>query len=143
MSIRTHYAKLELIKGRPLVRHLRRKSWTERSGTSKPFINRSREKRRRFFVSPIFKRKSMRPPKKHVISLKMTRTEGLSTGSFINIAHSTKMNGTMTFIMVALLLMILLPWQQNCRLFHGHNPTSHPVAHVRWALGPKAILDEL
>jgi hypothetical protein len=30
------------------------------------------------------------------------------------------------FIMVALLLMMLLPWQQNCRLFHGHNPTSHP-----------------
>jgi len=41
-------------------------------------------------------------------------------------AHSMKMNGTMTFIMVTLLLMMLLPWQQNCRLFHGHNPTSHP-----------------
>jgi hypothetical protein len=41
-------------------------------------------------------------------------------------AHLMKMNGTMIFIMVALLLMMLLPWQQNCRLFHGHNPTSHP-----------------
>jgi hypothetical protein len=30
----------------------------------------------------------------------MTRTEGLSTGSFVRKAHSTKMNGTMTFIMV-------------------------------------------
>jgi hypothetical protein len=57
--------------------------------------------------------------------------------------HSTKMNGTMIFIIVPLLLMMLLPWQQNCRLSHGHNPTSHPVTHVRWALGPKAILDEI
>jgi hypothetical protein len=24
-----------------------------------------------------------------------------------------------------LLLMMLLLWQQNCRLSHGHNPTSH------------------
>jgi hypothetical protein len=32
----------------------------------------------------------------------------------------------MTFIMVTLLLMMLLPWQQNCRLFYGHSPTSHP-----------------
>jgi hypothetical protein len=22
-------------------------------------------------------------------------------------------------------LMMLLPWQQNCKLSHGHNPTSH------------------
>jgi hypothetical protein len=58
--------------------------------------------------------------------LKMTRTEGLSTGSFVRRAHSTKMNGTMTSIMVTLLLMMLLLWQQNCRLFHGHNLTSHP-----------------
>jgi hypothetical protein len=29
-------------------------------------------------------------------------------------------------IMIPLLLMMLLPWQQNCRLSHGHNPTSHP-----------------
>jgi hypothetical protein len=26
----------------------------------------------------------------------------------------------------SLLLMMLLPWQQSCRLFHGHNPISHP-----------------
>jgi hypothetical protein len=109
MSIWMHYAKPELKKGRLLARHLRRKSWTERSGTSKPFINRLEKKRRRCFVSPIFRRRSMRPLKKCVISLKMTRTEGLSTRSFIKIAHSTKMNGTMTFIMVTLLLMMLLP----------------------------------
>jgi hypothetical protein len=68
-------------------------------------------KRRRCFVLPIFRRRSMRPLKKCVISLKMTRTKGLSTGSFVKMAHSTKMNGTMTFIMVTLLLMMLLPWQ--------------------------------
>jgi hypothetical protein len=39
---------------------------------------------------------------------------------------STKMNGTMILIMVPLLLMMLLPSQQNCRLSHSHNPTSHP-----------------
>jgi hypothetical protein len=39
--------------------------------------------------------------------------------------HSTKMNGTMILIMVPLLLMMLPPWQKNCRLSHGHNPTSH------------------
>jgi hypothetical protein len=31
----------------------------------------------------------------------------------------------MILIMVPLLLMMLFPWQQNCRLSHGHNPTSH------------------
>jgi hypothetical protein len=65
----------------------------------------------------------MKPLKNCVILLKMTRSEGLSTGSFVRRAHSTKMNGTMTFIMVTLLLMMLLLWQQNCRLSHGPNPT--------------------
>jgi hypothetical protein len=51
----------------------------------------------------------MRPLEKCVISLKMTRIEGLGTGSFVKRAHSMKMNGTMTFIMVTLLLMMLLP----------------------------------
>jgi hypothetical protein len=60
-----------------------------------------------------------------VILLKMITTEGPNTGSFVKRAHSTKMNGTMILIMVPLLLMMLLPWQQNCRLFHGHNHTSH------------------
>jgi hypothetical protein len=55
----------------------------------------------------------------------MIKTEGPNTGSFVKRAHSTKMNGTMILIMVPLLLMMLLLWQQNCRLSHGHNPTSH------------------
>jgi hypothetical protein len=38
----------------------------------------------------------------------MTRTKSLSIGSFVRRAHSTKMNGSMTFIMVTLLLMMLL-----------------------------------
>jgi hypothetical protein len=108
MLTKTHYVKLEAKKGRLLVLHFRRKSWNKRLGTSKPFINRSRGKRRRCFVLPIFRRRLMRPLEKCVISLKMARTEGLSTGRFVKRAHSTKMNGTMTFIMVILLLMMLL-----------------------------------
>jgi hypothetical protein len=103
----------------------------------------SRGKGRRCFVSPIFRRRSMRLLKKCVISLKMTRTQGLSAGSFVKIAHSTKMSDTMTFIMVTLLLMMLIPWQQNCRLFHGHNPKSHPSCPCMMGTRPKAILDEL
>jgi hypothetical protein len=34
-------------------------------------------------------------------------------------------DGMMILIMIPLLLMMLLPWQQNCRLSHGHNLTSH------------------
>jgi hypothetical protein len=52
--------------------------------------------------------------------------EGPNTGSFVKRAYSTKMDGMMILIMIPLLLMMLLPWQQNCRLCHGHNPTSHP-----------------
>jgi hypothetical protein len=73
----------------------------------------------------IFKRRLTKPLRKCVILLKMTRSEGLNIGSFVRKAHSTKMNGTMTSIMVTLLLMMLLLWQQNCRLPYGHNPTSH------------------
>jgi hypothetical protein len=58
----------------------------------------------------------MKPLRRCVILLKMTGTKGLNIGSFVRRAHSTKMNGTMTFIMVTLLLMMLLLWQQNCRL---------------------------
>jgi hypothetical protein len=35
------------------------------------------------------------------------------------------MNGTVIFTMATLLLMMLLPWQQNCRLPHGHYLISH------------------
>jgi hypothetical protein len=40
--------------------------------------------------------------------LKMIRTKGLNTGSFVKKAQSMTMNGTMTFITVTLLLMMLL-----------------------------------
>jgi hypothetical protein len=67
-------------------------------------------KRRRCFIWLIFRRRLTKPLRKCVILLKMTRTEGLSTGSFVRRAHSTKMNSTITFIMVTLLLIMLLPW---------------------------------
>jgi hypothetical protein len=55
-----------------------------------------------------FRRRLTKPLRRCVILLKMTGTNGLSTGSFVRRAHSTKTNGTMTFIMVTLLLMMLL-----------------------------------
>jgi hypothetical protein len=48
-----------------------------------------------------------------------------NTGSFIKKACSTTMDGMMILIMIPLLLMMLLPWQQNCRLSHGPHHTSH------------------
>jgi hypothetical protein len=63
--------------------------------------------------------------KKCVILLKMNKTEGPSIGSFIRKAYSMKMDGMMILIMMPLLLMMLLPWQQNCRLPHGPRHTSH------------------
>jgi hypothetical protein len=45
--------------------------------------------------------------------------------SFIRKAYSTRMDGMIILIMIPSILMMLLSWQQSCRLFHGHNPTSH------------------
>ena len=84
-----------------------------------------KEKRRICPSWSTFRRRSMKPLKKYATLPKMTMTEGLSTGNFVRRAHLTKKNGMMTSIMVALPLMILLLWQQNCRLSHDHNPTSH------------------
>jgi hypothetical protein len=53
-------------------------------------------------------------------SLRMTKTEGPNTGSFANKVHSMMVNGTVTFIRAILVLTMLLPWQQNCRLPRGH-----------------------
>jgi hypothetical protein len=47
--------------------------------------------------------------------LKMNKIEGPNTGSFVKKACSTKMDGMMILIMISLVLMMLLPWQQNCR----------------------------
>jgi hypothetical protein len=58
-------------------------------------------------------------------SHRMIKGEGLNTESFIKKLQSTMMDGMMTFTMVTLLLMMLLPWQQSCRLPHGHLRTNH------------------
>jgi hypothetical protein len=70
-------------------------------------------------------RKKEKPLKKFAILLKMSRTEGLSTESFIRRASSTKMTGMRISIMKILLLMMLLLCQLNCRLHPGLRPTSH------------------
>jgi hypothetical protein len=67
----------------------------------------------------------MKPLKKFAILLKMSRTEGLSTESFIKRASSTRMTGMRISIMEILLLMMLLLCQQNCRLHLGLCLTSH------------------
>jgi hypothetical protein len=46
-------------------------------------------------------------------------------GSFTKKASSTRMDGMMILIMIPLPLMMLLPWQQNCRLSYGLHHTSH------------------
>jgi hypothetical protein len=98
----------------------------KRSGTWKSSINKYKGKGRRWLGWPIFKGRLTKLLKKCVILLKMTKTEGPNTESFVRKAYSTKMDGMRISIMIPLLLMMLLPWQQNCRLSHGHNPTSHP-----------------
>jgi hypothetical protein len=118
--------RLEARRERPLVQHSRRRSWTKRSGTWNSSINNCKGRRRRWLGWPIFKGRSTKLLKKCVILLKMNKTEGPNTGSFVRKAYSMKMDGMMILVMISLLLMMLLPWQQNCRLSHGHNPTSHP-----------------
>ena len=44
---------------------------------------------------------------------------------FVKRIHTMMMNGMVIFIMAILLLMMLLPWQQNCRLPRGRRYTSH------------------
>jgi hypothetical protein len=95
-------------KRKATVQHLRRRSWTKKSGTSKPSINRFRRRKKRCFISPIFRGRLIRPLKKCVILLKMTKTEGLNTESFVKTIHTTMMNGMMISIMAILLLMMLL-----------------------------------
>jgi hypothetical protein len=111
---------------RPPAQHFRRRSWTRRSRTWRSSTNTCKGKKRRWLGWPTFRGRSMKLLRKCIILLKMIMTEGLNTGSFVKRAYSTKTNGTMILIMVPLLLMMLLPWQQNCRPFHGNNPTSHP-----------------
>jgi hypothetical protein len=117
--------RLEARRERPPVQHFRRRSWTKRSGTWKSSINKCKGKRRRWLDWLIFKGRSMKLLRKCVSSLKMTKTEGPNTGSFVKRAYSTKMDGMMILVKIPLLLMMLLPWQQNCRLPYGPHHTSH------------------
>jgi hypothetical protein len=121
--IRKHYAKLGARRGRLPAQHLRRRSWTKKLGTSKPSIDWFRRRNKRCFVSPIFRGRLTRPLRKCVISPRMTKTEGLNTESFVKTIHTTMMNGMMIFM--AILLMMLLLWQQICRLPHTPHHTSH------------------
>jgi hypothetical protein len=62
---------------------------------------------------------------KYVILLKMTRTEDLHKESFVRTILTMMMIGMTISIMEILLLMMLLLYQQNCRLPHGPHHTSH------------------
>jgi hypothetical protein len=117
--------KLGARRGRLPAQHLRRRNWTKKSGISKPSINRSKRRERKCFGSPISIRRLMRSSKKCVTSPRMNKTKGPNTGSFIKKIHTMMMNGMVIFITTILLLMMLLPWQQNCRLPHGPHHTSH------------------
>jgi hypothetical protein len=88
-------------------------------------ISRSKGRERKYFVFSIYRRGSMKLLKKYVILLKMTRTEGLHKESFIKTIPTLMMIGMTISIMEILLLMMLLLYQQNCRLFHGPHHTSH------------------
>jgi hypothetical protein len=65
-------------------------------------------------------------PKRFVILFKMIRTEGLRAESSIRKASTMRTTGMKISIMEILLSMMLLLYQQNCRLHHGPSLTSHP-----------------
>jgi hypothetical protein len=67
----------------------------------------------------------MKLHKKYVILLKMTRTEDLHKESFVKTIPTMMMIGMTISIMEISLLMMLLLYQQNCRLPHGPHHTSH------------------
>jgi hypothetical protein len=119
--------KLGARRGRLPAQHLRRRNWTKKLGIWKLSINKSRRRERRCFGSPTSRGRLMKSLRKCVISPRMTKTEGPNTGSFIKKIHTMMMNGTVIFIMAILLLMMLLPWQQNCRLSHGPHHKSHLI----------------
>jgi hypothetical protein len=84
-----------------------------------------RKRERKCFIFPIYRRRSMKLLKKYVILLKMTRTEDLHKESFVRTILTMMMIGMTISIMEILLLMMLLLYQQNCRLSHGPHQTSH------------------
>jgi hypothetical protein len=68
--------------------------------------------------------------KKYVILLKMTRTEDLHNESFVKTIPTMMMIGMMISNMEILLLMMLLLYQQNCRLPHGSIIQATSALHV-------------
>jgi hypothetical protein len=81
--------------------------------------------------------------KKCVILLKMNKTEGPNTGSFVRKAYSTRMDGMMILIMTPLLLMMLLPYSRTIGYSMATILQATSATHVQWALRPKTISDEL
>jgi hypothetical protein len=69
-------------------------------------VQRKREKMLRL----AFRGRSMKLQKKYVISRRMIKDEGLNTESLVKKVQPTTIDGMMTFTMVTLLLMMLLPW---------------------------------
>jgi hypothetical protein len=72
----------------------------------------------------------MKLMKKYVILLKMTRTEDLHKESFVKTIPTMMMIGMTISIMEILLLMMLLLYQQNCRLPHGPIIQATSAPHV-------------
>jgi hypothetical protein len=60
------------------------------------------------------------------VLFKMTRTEGIRAESSIRKASTMRTTGMEISIMEILLSMMLVLYQQNCRLHHGLSLTSHP-----------------
>jgi hypothetical protein len=102
--------KLGARRGRLPAQHLRRRNWTKKSGTLKLSINRFKRREIKCFGSLISRGRLMRPLKKCVISPRMIKTEGPSTGSFVKRIYIVMMNGMVIFIMAILLSMMLLLW---------------------------------
>ena len=67
----------------------------------------------------------MKLRKRFVILFKMIKAEGFHAESFIRKASTMRMTSMKISIMETLLLMMLLLFQQNCRLHLGHRLTSH------------------
>jgi hypothetical protein len=124
MLTKKRYTKLGARRGRLPAQHLRR-NWTKRSGTLKLSIDRFKRRERKCFGSSISRERLMRPSKKCAISPRRTKTEGPITGSFVKRIHKMMMNGMVIFIMAILFLMMLLLWQQSCKLPRGPHHISH------------------
>jgi hypothetical protein len=114
------FERLEARRGKPLVQHSRRRSWTKRSGIRRSSISKYKGRRRRWHNWLIFKGRSTKPLKKCVILFKMNKNEGPNTGSFVKKAYSTRMHGMM------ILIMMPTPWPPSYKppqlpMYDGHS----------------------